>query len=893
MSSRLPMGVGITVRGISQPPSRYSPEDASLASAAAPRTPDLGPRVATLMSARSREGGLARSMTSLRAALSTSSPASMTPPPTATTSGLKMFTNPARPTPSHRPASSRTESATSSPSRASSVTSSPSICRLAARRPSAESGCSTASSRARRPMAVPEARASRQPWLPQAQRGPVAWMVTCPSSPPEPCAPRIRMPCVMTPPPIPVPSVTKTRWSASLPTPNRNSPHAAAFPSFSTVRGIPIIGSSSSLSGIPSTARRFGEKTTLFSCARIRPGTARHTPPTWGPSPTSEIALAMVSTSVPGECGVGWRTSSRIFPSGVTTPAAILVPPTSTPTAFTPLPPVHYLELNLSRVPAAPDRVGRIKRSCGQAVRFAGHLRLDATREPEEVHALPDLPGALDLQAPGDEDRAEVAAPEPCEPLVPVEHPVRDAGERDLRVHLYGRLEDLRVPGVLRADSLVDACDEGVEVARVDREPGGPPVPAPLPHQVPDREERAVEVHVGLPRTRRAAVGAVGAPVQDRRRPSRGARDLARDQARQSPRFLRHNDLEVLVWIHLRHGLLDGVSGAPLALGVELVEERGDPQRLAPVVREEQIEGRTRVLYPPYGVDARPEPPPEVFLVQLPPHPRHPHERLDAGTGPSCGERLVHMPEAHRGERPVVPAERRDIHDGPHAHQVQEPAQAPLCVRVLELAGDGPGEFPGDPHPGQRIICPPELRVEYRDGGIRRVLGRDVVVRHDHFHPQLARQRHLIPIRDAAVGGHEEVHALGEEVAHVGLQQAIAHLTDGELDGQVVGVVREREIQHGGGGDAVGVVVPEDADALAVPYGSREAARRYPPRLFLRRPERLQRGREKARSALGRDAPVRQHAGAQRIDPRLLRKLGDEIALRLHEPPPRQAGPPL
>src|SRR5687767_2682131 len=112
------MGVGITVRGIPQPPSKYSPEDTSLASAAAPRTPDLGPRVATLTSARSREGGLARRMTSLRAALSMSSPASMTPPPTATTSGLKMFTNPARPTPSHLPASSSTESATSSPSRA-------------------------------------------------------------------------------------------------------------------------------------------------------------------------------------------------------------------------------------------------------------------------------------------------------------------------------------------------------------------------------------------------------------------------------------------------------------------------------------------------------------------------------------------------------------------------------------------------------------------------------------------------------------------------------------------------------------------------------------------------------------------------------------------------------
>jgi hypothetical protein len=37
------------------------------------------------------------------------------------------------------------------------------------------------------------------------------------------------------------------------------------------VRGIPIFGSSSSLSGIPSTALRFGEKTTLFAWARTVP----------------------------------------------------------------------------------------------------------------------------------------------------------------------------------------------------------------------------------------------------------------------------------------------------------------------------------------------------------------------------------------------------------------------------------------------------------------------------------------------------------------------------------------------------------------------------------------------------------------------------------------------
>ena len=101
------------------PQHTYSPEEGSRASAAAPRTPDSGPRVASLISARSREGGRARRYTSSAGGLQDQLPAATTPPPTATTSGLKMLTKPASPMPSHRPASSSTERATSSPPSAS------------------------------------------------------------------------------------------------------------------------------------------------------------------------------------------------------------------------------------------------------------------------------------------------------------------------------------------------------------------------------------------------------------------------------------------------------------------------------------------------------------------------------------------------------------------------------------------------------------------------------------------------------------------------------------------------------------------------------------------------------------------------------------------------------
>ena len=98
-----------------------------------------------------------------------------------------------------------------------------------------------------------------------------------------------------------------------------------------------------SLSGMPSMARRLGEKTTAFSPDITNPGTERHAPATSVPSTTSAMARAITSTSISGAWGVGRRVWASTSPFGETTPAAILVPPTSTPTAFNGLPHVHYL----------------------------------------------------------------------------------------------------------------------------------------------------------------------------------------------------------------------------------------------------------------------------------------------------------------------------------------------------------------------------------------------------------------------------------------------------------------------------------------------------------------------------------------------------------------------
>ena len=90
---------------------------------------------------------------------------------------------------------------------------------------------------------------------------------------------------MITPPPIPVPSATKTRWSASLPTPNRNSPHAAALPSFSIVRGSPIFGSSSSFRGIPSIGVQVRGEDDLVLLGEDQTGHGEAHPSDLGPVP--------------------------------------------------------------------------------------------------------------------------------------------------------------------------------------------------------------------------------------------------------------------------------------------------------------------------------------------------------------------------------------------------------------------------------------------------------------------------------------------------------------------------------------------------------------------------------------------------------------------------------
>ena len=92
--------------------------------------------------------------------------------------------------------------------------------------------------------AVTDAYASQQPLFPQEHcSSPSALIMMCPSSPPAQLKPRYGLPSMITPPPTPVPSVIKTKLSASSPF-TAYSPNAAAFASFSKLIRLPSLFSS-------------------------------------------------------------------------------------------------------------------------------------------------------------------------------------------------------------------------------------------------------------------------------------------------------------------------------------------------------------------------------------------------------------------------------------------------------------------------------------------------------------------------------------------------------------------------------------------------------------------------------------------------------------------------
>src|SRR5579859_35425 len=135
----------------------------------------------------------------------------------------------------------------------------------------------------------------------------------------------------MNPAPMPVPTEMKTTCAWPRAAPNRNSAHALALPSLSIVTGRPTRPATFARSGSPRQAR-FGANATVPAVSSTKPAAPTPTAPArWRPS--SSVTTSAITAAVRAglAAGVARRTFSTMWPRSSTTPAATLVPPTSTP----------------------------------------------------------------------------------------------------------------------------------------------------------------------------------------------------------------------------------------------------------------------------------------------------------------------------------------------------------------------------------------------------------------------------------------------------------------------------------------------------------------------------------------------------------------------------------
>lgn len=152
----------------------------------------------------------------------------------------------------------------------------------------------------------------------------------CPNSAATPKRPRRSLLPMMMPPPRPVPSVMQMTSSWPWPAPKRYSPQAAQFASFSTTTGRPMRCSTLSFSG-SWRQLMFGAKSTVARLSSTYPAAPMPTASMVWLLLTSDTAAQMASVTPSAVGGVGTLYVSRMVPSSSTTPAAIFVPPMSTP----------------------------------------------------------------------------------------------------------------------------------------------------------------------------------------------------------------------------------------------------------------------------------------------------------------------------------------------------------------------------------------------------------------------------------------------------------------------------------------------------------------------------------------------------------------------------------
>ena len=172
------------------------------------------------------------------------------------------------------------------------------------------------------------------------------------------------------PPPTPVPSVSSTRSSTSLPAPIHFSPSAAALASFSRITGVPRRLLSSSRTGKFSRYGRLLELVMKPSFIRMKPGTPTPIPAS-SPGPCIPRSVEMAETMSPSTASRPFSKSvappilSSIFPARSIAAARRFVPPKSIPIEYSaidrhhstrPAGPIFRLRLFMALVPASATR---------------------------------------------------------------------------------------------------------------------------------------------------------------------------------------------------------------------------------------------------------------------------------------------------------------------------------------------------------------------------------------------------------------------------------------------------------------------------------------------------------------------------------------------------------
>ena len=142
----------------------------------------------------------------------------------------------------------------------------------------------------------------------------------------------------MIPHPIPVPSVQRTRLSASRPAPDQDSPYAAALASFWSVVGLPSRPATASRTAQFRHPGRLDGRSSVPVLRSIGPGvaspTAETSPRSRPASASAAVAAASMRSSpaaVPSAWPVGTEARPSARPAASTHPALMFVPPTSMP----------------------------------------------------------------------------------------------------------------------------------------------------------------------------------------------------------------------------------------------------------------------------------------------------------------------------------------------------------------------------------------------------------------------------------------------------------------------------------------------------------------------------------------------------------------------------------